>query len=90
MADTVPMRADAGLPDDATVFCSFNGSHKITRFTFERWLAILKGVPESVLWLLSGTEPANERLLAHAEALGVARERIVFAPKRANPHHLAR
>jgi predicted O-linked N-acetylglucosamine transferase (SPINDLY family) len=90
VADTVPMRADAGLPDDATVFCSFNGSHKITRFTFERWLAILKGVPESVLWLLSGTEPANERLLAHAEALGVARERIVFAPKRANPHHLAR
>lgn len=90
IADTVPTRAEAGLPEDATVFCSFNGSHKITRFTFERWMAILKGVPGSVLWLLTGTEPANQRLVAYAEALGVARERIVFAPKLANPHHLAR
>ncbi len=33
-----PSRAQAGLPDDAFVFCCFNGAQKITRFTFERWI----------------------------------------------------
>lgn len=90
VSPTVPTRAEAGLPDDAMVYCCFNGTHKITRFTFERWLAILEQVPGSVLWLLTGTDTTNERLKAHASARGIAPERIVFAPKQANPDHLAR
>ncbi|MDB5455970.1 MAG: N-acetylglucosamine transferase [Caulobacter sp.] len=86
-----PTRAQAGLPDDAFVFCCFNGPQKITRFNFERWLEILQRTPGSVLWLLdSSGEATNERLRAYAEARGVARDRLVFAPKQPNALHLAR
>jgi predicted O-linked N-acetylglucosamine transferase (SPINDLY family) len=72
------------------VYCCFNGAHKVNRFTFERWLMILARVSGSVLWLLGSTEAANQRLRDYAEQKGVARERILFADKLANPHHLAR
>ena len=85
-----PTRAEAGLPADGTVFCCFNGAHKITRFTFDRWLTILGRVPGSVLWLLSGGEAAHQRLRLRAAERGVEPERLVFAPKLANPLHLAR
>lgn len=85
-----PARADAGLPDDAFVFASFNGMQKITAPCFARWMAILTATPGSVLWLLSGDESANERLRRLAEEAGVAKERLVFAGKAQNPDHLAR
>lgn len=85
-----PTRADAGLPEDATVYCCFNGLHKLTRFTFDRWLIILTRVPGSVLWLLSGGETADARLRGYAAERGVAPDRLIFAPKKANPEHLAR
>jgi predicted O-linked N-acetylglucosamine transferase (SPINDLY family) len=85
-----PTRTQAGLPEDAFVFCCFNGSQKITRFTFLRWLRILTAVPGSVLWLLESTPGTQERLRDFAEAHGVARERLIFAPKTPNAQHLAR
>lgn len=90
VAPTAPSRADVGLPEDGTVFCCFNGTHKITRATFERWLVILSRVPDSVLWLLTGSEQTNARLRHHAMAHGISPERVVFAERRANPAHLAR
>ena len=90
VAEHTPSRAEVGLPEQATVFCCFNGAHKIHRFTFERWLAILSRVPGSVLWLLSSNDATQERLRDFAEQRGVARERLVFARKLANPFHLAR
>ncbi|CAM3120356.1 O-linked N-acetylglucosamine transferase, SPINDLY family protein [Asticcacaulis taihuensis] len=90
VAQEVPTRAEVGLPEDAFVFCCFNGTHKITRFTFDRWLEILSRVPNSVLWLLSGAEASHGRLKAYAESKGIDPARIVFADKKANPHHLAR
>ncbi|TBW39757.1 glycosyl transferase [Siculibacillus lacustris] len=85
-----PTRTSVGLPEDAFVYCCFNGTHKITRFTFERWMKILAAVPGSVLWLLTGTDATNERLRRHAAGFGIAPERIVFAAKMANAFHLAR
>jgi predicted O-linked N-acetylglucosamine transferase (SPINDLY family) len=85
-----PTRAEAGLPEDAFVYCSLNGMQKLTAVTFERWMTILAAVPDSVLWLLTGTEATNERLRKAAAARGVAPERIVFAQKMPNPKHLAR
>ncbi|MDR3517871.1 MAG: O-linked N-acetylglucosamine transferase [Azospirillaceae bacterium] len=90
VASRRPTRSEAGLPETDTVFCCFNGAHKITRFTFERWLMILNGVPGSVLWLLSNTEATNDRLKRLAAERGIAPERLVFAEKLANPYHLAR
>lgn len=90
VGESTPTRGDVGLPENATVFCCFNGTHKITRAMFDRWLAILVAVPESVLWLLSGADATNERLRVYAEQRGVARDRLVFAGRLANPQHLAR
>lgn len=85
-----PNRAECHLPETGTVYCCFNGSHKITRATFNRWMTILGQVPDSVLWLLSGPPGVEERLWQAAEAKGIARNRLIFAEKRANPDHLAR
>lgn len=85
-----PTRAEVGLPEEATVFCCFNGAHKITPETFERWLTILDRVPDSVLWLLGSNDPTNERLRSYAAERGIQKERLVFAQKLANPFHLAR
>jgi predicted O-linked N-acetylglucosamine transferase (SPINDLY family) len=88
--DSAPTRAAHGLPEDATVFCSFNGTQKITPFVFARWMAILRGAPGSVLWLLKSCDEVEARLRAQAAAAGVAPERIVFAPIVGNRAHLAR
>lgn len=83
-------RSEAGLPENAMVYCCFNGAHKINQFTFDRWLTILARVPGSVLWLLSSTEATDDRLRTYAGKHGIAPERIVFAQRLANPAHLAR
>jgi predicted O-linked N-acetylglucosamine transferase (SPINDLY family) len=85
-----PSRAEAGLPENAFVYCSLNGMQKITPRLFARWMSILSRVPGSVLWLLTGTNEANERLRKSAGEQGIAPERIVFAEKKTNPEHLAR
>jgi predicted O-linked N-acetylglucosamine transferase (SPINDLY family) len=85
-----PTREEMGLPDDAFVFCCFNGTQKISRFTFERWLSILLQVPNSVLWLLTGPKSICDRLKDYAQAKGVSPDRIVFAEKMPNAQHLAR
>jgi predicted O-linked N-acetylglucosamine transferase (SPINDLY family) len=90
VSPAVPTRAEAGLPDDTMVYCCFNATHKITRFTFERWLSILRQVPDSVLWLLGAPETTCQRLRDYAGEHGIAPRRLVFARKLVNPHHLAR
>lgn len=83
-------RRDENLPDDAFVFCCLNGSQKLTASTFERWMAILRGVPNGVLWLLTSADETNQRLRQRAEEHGVAPSRLIFAEKKPNPAHLAR
>jgi predicted O-linked N-acetylglucosamine transferase (SPINDLY family) len=85
-----PTRKDAQLPEDAFVYCSLNGTQKLTARTFQRWMTILAQVPDSVLWLLTGTSDTNARLQQYAERHGVAPERVIFAERKANPEHLAR
>lgn len=87
---TCPTRTEAGLPEDGFVFCCFNGTQKITPHVFARWMEILKRAPGSVLWLLDSNPETNARLRDAAEAQGVDRTRLVFAPKMPNAHHLAR
>lgn len=85
-----PQRASVDLPQEAFVFASFNGMQKITESCFARWMAILSATPGSVLWLLTGDEPVNQRLRDLAKEKGVDPARLIFAPKAANPDHLAR
>lgn len=85
-----PTRAEVGLPEDAFVFACFNGMQKITANLFGRWMNILSQTPGSVLWLLADDDGVNQRLRQIAESSGVAADRLIFAPKVANPQHLAR
>lgn len=85
-----PTRTQAGLPEDAFVYACFNGMQKITANCFARWMAILSVTPGSVLWLLGAEEAVNQRLRQQAAQVGVDPERLIFAPKAPNAHHLAR
>ncbi len=85
-----PQRVQYQLPDDAFVFCSFNNNHKFTAEMFGAWMRIVAAVPGSVLWLLADNDTARENMLRQADAHGVARERLVFAPRVAPPEYLAR
>jgi protein O-GlcNAc transferase len=87
----MPSRAEAGLPEDGFVFCSFNNSYKFAPEMFALWMRLLKGVRGSVLWLSHSNEPAMRNLQRQAETAGVARDRLVFAPFIASSaDHLAR
>ncbi|MTW19560.1 tetratricopeptide repeat protein [Allochromatium palmeri] len=85
-----PTRTEAGLPEDAFVFACFNDPYKITPEVFERWCRLLQAVPGSVFWLYARTEAIRRNLAHEAEQRGIAAERLIFAPKRPQPEHLAR
>ncbi|QNP42182.1 O-linked N-acetylglucosamine transferase, SPINDLY family protein [Lysobacter solisilvae (ex Woo and Kim 2020)] len=85
-----PSRAACGLPDTGVVFCCFNNSYKLNPHSMARALAVLRAVPGSVLWLLSGPGRADARLQAFAQAQGVAPERLVFMAKQPHAEYLAR
>ncbi len=83
-------RLEAGLPEQAMVYCCFNGAHKITRPIWQAWMAILRAVPDSVLWLLDTADDLKARLIDRAQQDEIAGERLVFAAKLRNAEHLAR
>lgn len=83
-------RAALGLPEDGIVFCSFNHAAKIRPAIFDAWMQILKGVPESVLWLGQLNDGARANLMAAAEARGVSAERLIFAAPLSMSEHLRR
>ncbi len=90
IAPSAPPRRDAGLPDDAFVFCSFNNAFKIAPDVFACWMRLLKAVDGSVLWLLEGSGEATANLRREAAATGVDPGRLVFAARAAPAEHLAR
>jgi predicted O-linked N-acetylglucosamine transferase (SPINDLY family) len=83
-----PMRAEAGLSDDAIVFCCFNNSWKITAPIFDIWMRLLGKVGNGVLWLLDGPHASNLR--KEAGARGIDPGRLIFAPMLPPDRHLAR
>lgn len=85
-----PSRADCGLPTDGLVLCCFNNSYKLNPASVARALAVLRELPGSVLWLLSGPGRADERLRAFAQSQGVNPQRLVFMRKQPHAEYLAR
>jgi protein O-GlcNAc transferase len=85
-----PTRAECALPEGTFVFCSFNKSSKIDRAVFTCWMEILKGVPDSVLWLFSDNKFVQDNLRASASAQGVDASRLIFAGRLPKEQHLAR
>ncbi len=85
-----PSHAVCGLPENGTVYACFNNSYKLDPASFERMLTVLHAVPDSVLWLLSGADTANENLRAAAKHHGIDPARLVFSPKLPHTEYLAR
>ena len=85
-----PPREECGLPAEGVVLCCFNNSYKINPASFARFMQILRGVPDSVLWLLSGPGQADARLRAAAQQAGVDPRRLVFMAKQPQASYLAR
>ena len=90
IASETPTRAAEGLPPDGTVFCCFNNGFKLGPEIFALWLRLLAAVPKSVLWLLESNSVMPGRLRKIASEAAIAPGRLIFAPRRDRPHHLAR
>lgn len=85
-----PKRKDHNLPENATVFSSFNRSYKITPEMWEVWMDILKRVPHGTLWLWADSRLAQKNLKEQALLKGVDPERVVFASTLPLDMHIAR
>ena len=83
-------RAEAGLPDDAVVFCCFNASAKVTPTVFDAWMQVLRAVPHSVLWLFAQHPVLRANLQREALARGIDAQRLLFAPRAEYVEHLGR
>ena len=58
--------------------------------TFSTWCAILRRVPDSVLWLLRFPPYGEARIKAEAAARGVDPARVIFTDVAAKPQHIRR
>ncbi|WP_160162733.1 tetratricopeptide repeat protein [Magnetococcus marinus] len=89
--DPTPSRQEAGLPPQGVVFGSFNQSYKITPQIVALWSRLLHAVEHGVLWLLDPDLPAAvEHLQAHFAAHGIAKQRVIFAPRLSMAAHMGR
>ncbi|WP_374562144.1 tetratricopeptide repeat protein [Ideonella sp.] len=85
-----PTRAQAGLPDDAVVYCCFNQTYKISPHMLDLWARILHGASNAVLWMLAWNPHAQANLERELAARGIGKERVFWAPKLSLAKHIAR
>ncbi|MEO6689274.1 MAG: tetratricopeptide repeat protein, partial [Dokdonella sp.] len=85
-----PSRSACGLPESGVVYACFNNSYKLDPASFERMLCVLHAVPDSVLWLLSGPDMADQHLRDAATRRGIDAMRLVFGAKLPHADYLAR
>ncbi|MFW2177878.1 MULTISPECIES: hypothetical protein [unclassified Moraxella] len=90
IGSNVPTKQQAGLPEEAFVFCCFNNPFKIMPETFAVWMRILHQVPNSVLWLLRDVVETENNLREQAKLAGIDPNRLVFADRVLVQDHLAR
>jgi protein O-GlcNAc transferase len=83
-------RVELGLPEGAFVFCSFNKANKLRPQMFDIWCRLLARLPETVLWLLSESDTAQDNLIRAAAERGIGAERLIFAQRGPYQEHLAR
>lgn len=83
-------RADLGLPEDAVVLCAFHQSTKILPIMADAWAAILKRVPNAVLWLWAYTPLSAANLEKVFADRGFGPDRVIMAPSVPQHDHLCR
>ena len=91
IAEPIPNRSHAGLPENGFVFCCFSGAFKLTPAMFGVWMRLLHEVRDGVLWLPAGSVSSSGALQREAEHRGLDSRRLVFAPFTATTEeHLSR
>src|SRR5262249_5504913 len=90
ISERTPSRAEAGLPDQGFVFCSFNNNWKITPEVFDVWMRLLKVINGSVLWLRNDAA-VEQNLRKEGAGRGVGPGGLIFWPRMKQlEDHLAR
>lgn len=83
-------RSEWGVPEDTLLLCAFHQSYKISPEVFDVWCRLLHAEPRARLWLLQWNVNVQNTLEAQAEARGIPRERLLFAPVVPLTQHLRR
>lgn len=84
------VRSDQGLPLEGFVYCCLTDNQKIDPEIFDLWMAILREVEGSVLWIFPTRPEVPAHLRKEAAARGVNPDRLIFMQRMAKSHHLAR
>lgn len=91
VSPNTPTKAECGLPDSGTVYCSFSHDYKISPPLWKIWMSLLRRTPDSVLWLASRNSLSIANLRKSAEKEGIDSKRIIFAERLPRVEdHLAR
>lgn len=83
-------RKEVGLPADKVVFAAFNNNYKISEPVFEIWMEILKGVPDSVIWLMADNIWASNNMKTKAENMGIDSARLIFSSRATPTEYMSR
>jgi len=83
-------RTEAGLPEDAFVFASFNSNRKINAEVLDVWCNILKRTPNSVLWLMLSSPRTEANLRNYMNKRGIDSKRVIFCPRVSYEEHIDR
>ncbi len=83
-------RAEVGLPEGKLVLCGFNQAYKISPQVLDEWVALLRDLPDSVLWLLDWHSQAKPHLQDALSARGIDASRVIWAPRLGLADHLSR
>lgn len=83
-------RAEFGLPSGKVILSGFTNPYKLDKETFTAWLDILAAAPDSILWMMAGSESLQHALRAYAATRGIGRDRMVFAGHADESRHLRR
>src|SRR5207244_1002095 len=90
VSSVMPSRREAGLPEDAFVFCCFNNNYKIAAPVFDVWMRLLRSVEHGVLWLFARHETVKDNLRREAALRGIDPTRLVFMAELPHDEYLAR
>ena len=89
--NTLFLRKDFNIPEDAFVFACFNTNKKITSKEFDVWMKILFESENSVLWLSKSNNHSYLNLQKEALKRNIDPNRIIFAERLKNKEeHLIR
>ena len=86
------VRATYELPprDKGVVLAMFNQLYKIDPTVFDTWCAVLKALPNAVLWLLQFPAAGEANIRAAAARAGVPPAQLVFSPVAPKAEHISR